>query len=821
MTADKLSLPIEGMTCASCATRLEGVLRRVDGVDDVVVNLTSEQAHLRLTAGPSPASPGGDAATHTAQVAAASTAAVEAIRRAGFAVPVQTLRLAIGGMTCASCAGRIEKALRALPGVASAQVNLASEVATVAFTPGLASAAQLLEAVERSGYTASRAPSDASERDAQLALEAQKGRRELALLVGAAVLTLPMVAPMLLMPLGVHLMLPGWVQLALTTPVQFVAGWRFYRGAWGALRARAANMDVLVALGTSAAYALSLSLLLRGSHVLYFEGAASVITLVLLGKWLEARAKRSTTDAIRALMALRPETARVVREGSEVEVPAEAVGAGELVRVRPGERVPVDGIIQEGRSQLDESLLTGESLPVSREPGEDVVGGSINGEGLLTIQATHVGERSMLASIIRMIEEAQGSKAPIQRTVDRVAAVFVPVVLLVGALTFVLWYLAGASLEEATITAVSVWVIACPCALGLATPTALMVGTGAAAKAGILIKDAPALERAHAVTVVVFDKTGTLTEGRPELRETLVASDASAQAPMSPDALLALVAAAQSGSEHPLGKAIVRAAEERGLAPAGTATDFQAHVGRGLEASVAGQRLYVGSPRFMDELGVVRGALVDRAEALEAEGMTVMWVAQAHDSTRSLLGCLAVGDRVRAGAEAAIAQLKARGIQTVMLTGDNARTAAFVGRALGVDQVLAEVLPSEKADKVRTLQGDSAVVAMVGDGVNDAPALAAADVGFAMSSGTDVAMHTAGVTLMRAHPALVADAIDISRATTRKIHQNLFWAFAYNTLGIPLAALGLLTPMVAGAAMALSSVSVVTNALLLKRWRPS
>ena len=730
-----------------------------------------------------------------------------AVARAGFSVPAESVRLAIGGMTCATCSQRVEAALRRVPGVVSAQVNLASDVATVAFTPGVVAVADLVAAAERAGYTATRAPSSAAEREEAARAGASRARRELAVLLGSAALTLPLVAPMLLAPFGVVWMPPGWLQLLLATPVQLVAGARFYRGAWGALRSGGANMDVLVALGTTSAFGLSLAQLATGGH-LYFEGAAAVITLVLLGKWLEARARRSTTQAIQALIELRPETARVVRDDLEVEVPAEAVGRGEVVVVRPGERVPVDGVIVRGESHLDESLVTGESLPVARGPGDPATGGSINGDGLLRIEATAVGDESALARIIALVQEAQASKAPIQRLVDRVAAVFVPVVVGVALVTLAGWLLAGAATEAAVVHAVSVLVIACPCALGLATPTALMVGTGAAARAGILIKDAEALERAHAVTTVVFDKTGTLTEGRPEVRE-VVALDGDT------DALIGLAAAAQKGSEHPLARAVLREAGARELAVA-EPDAFRALAGRGLEATVGGRAVAIGSRRLMEERAVPLGEHDARAAALEAEGTTVMWVAEG----ARLLGLIGVGDRVRKGAAAAVARLARAGVEAVMLTGDNRATANFVARTLGIARVIAEVLPEDKAREVQALRADGRVVAMVGDGVNDAPALAAADIGFAMSSGTDVAMHTAGVTLMRPDPGLVADAVTVSRATTRKIRQNLFWAFVYNVVGLPLAAFGFLTPMFAGAAMAMSSVSVVTNALLLRRWRP-
>ncbi len=787
----RITLPVEGMTCATCATRIEKVLGKVDGVQEASVNLANERATVAFD--PEKVEPGDVTA---------------AIVKAGFAVPPETVRLDIGGMTCASCSQRIEKVLRKQPGVASAQVNLASEVATIAFTPGMTDVTALIASVERAGYTATRAPDGEAQRLAAQSRERSADLREMAVFGGAALLTLPLVAPMLATPFGVHWMLPGAVQLALATPVQVIAGARFYRGAVGALRAGTANMDVLVSLGTSAAYLLSVGLLLSGEAHLYFEASASVITLILLGKQLERRAKRSTTQAIRALMDLRPETATVLRDGVELRIAAEAVGRDEVVVVRPGERVPVDGVVTRGSSQLDESLLTGESLPVTRGEGDPVTGGSINGAGLLHIRATHVGEDSALARIIALIEGAQASKAPIQKTVDQVAAVFVPVVMVVAVVTLGVWLALGEHWVQAVINAVSVLVIACPCALGLATPTALMVGTGAAAKAGILIQDAQALELARSVNTVVLDKTGTLTEGRPEVTAVVPLAEE------TEEALLVAVAGAQTGSEHPLGQAILRRVAEDGLTP-GALSEFEALPGRGLQAVVDGAPLRVGSRRLMGDDGVDLAEHDSAAAMLEGRGATVMWVAREGE----LAGYIAVSDPIRATSAAAVRRLRGVGIDVVLLTGDNAATAEHVAEELGISRVVAEVLPADKAREIESLRGDR-VVAMVGDGINDAPALAAADVGFAMSSGTDVAMHTAGVTLMRSEPTLVADAIDVSRATTRKIRQNLFWAFIYNVIGIPLAAAGFLTPMFAGAAMAMSSVSVVSNALLLRSWRP-
>ncbi len=723
--------------------------------------------------------------------------------------------LAIRGMTCASCVARVETALLKVPGVTGATVNLATEHAAVSAGAGVDDRA-LIAAVEKAGYeaevTAADDDADASAHDAEAE---RKGRHDLWVLIGSAVLTLPFFAHMAGMAVGIHIPLPPWVQLALATPVQFVAGARFYKPAWKALRAGTGNMDLLVVLGTLAAYGLSLWIMARpggvGADGLYFEASAAVVTLILLGKWLEDRAKRSTATAIRALMKLRPETARVLRDGREVEVPAKSVTSGEIVLVRPGECIAVDGEVIEGESEADESLLTGESLPVAKKPGDAVVGGAVNGSGFLKISATTVGRHSRLSAIIRSIAGAQASKAPVQRTVDRIAAVFVPVVVAIAAVTVAGWMLAGGGIEVAVVNAVSVLVIACPCALGLATPTAIMVGTGVGARHGILIKDADVLERARLVTTVIFDKTGTLTEGKPTVMDT-VAVDGNA------DDLLRLVASAQRGSEHPLGRAVVAEAEARGLALAGVAK-FRGLAGRGLTAIVDGRSLVVGSRRLMTETGVDTGPLEADARAIEEEGRTVMWAA-ARGPNR-LLGIVGVGDKARPEAAAAIETLKARGIETIMLTGDNRRTAEAVAKTLGIDRVVAEVLPDAKADEVKRLRRAGRTVAMVGDGVNDAPALAAADVGIAMGTGTDVAIETAGVTLMRGDPALVADALDISRATARRIRQNLFWAFIYNIVAIPLAALGFLSPVVAGAAMAGSSVSVVTGSLLLNYWKPS
>jgi len=718
------------------------------------------------------------------------------------------IRLPIEGMTCSSCVARVEKALAKVPGVSRAEVNLATEMADVALAPG-ADPETLVAAVRKAGYeTHLVAPEETA------AAEPAEDRAWWPVAL-SALLTVPLVVPMVVEPFGLHWGLPGWVQLLLATPVQFVFGARFYRAGWKALVARSGNMDLLVALGTSAAYGLSVYMLvLHCEHAmlhLYFEASAAVITLVLLGKWLEGRAKRQTTEAIRALQALRPDRARVRRDGAEVELPLAALMVGDLVVVRPAERIAADGEILEGATHVDESLITGESRPVAKGPGSRVTGGSVNGEGLIVVRATAVGTQSVLARIIELVESAQAKKAPIQRLVDRVSAVFVPVVLVLALLTFLGWGLVAGQWEQALLHAVAVLVIACPCALGLATPAAVMAGTGVAAKHGVLIKDAEALEIAHGVRIVAFDKTGTLTVGKP----TLVALE-----PVDGDraAALSLAAAVQSGSEHPLAKAVLAAAASEGIAvPA--AVGLKVSAGRGIEANVGGRRLAIGSSRWMRELDVDTTALEAQRARTEAQGQTVSWLAELSGAPR-VLALLGIGDELKPEATEAIAELARQGIETVMLTGDSRAVAESIAARVGIRQVRAKILPGDKASVMQELRAAHGVVAMVGDGINDAPALAAADIGFAMGSGTDAAMHAAGVTLMRGDPRLVAAAVAISRRTYAKIRQNLFWAFFYNVVGIPLAALGLLSPVVAGAAMAFSSVSVVTNALLLKRWKP-
>ncbi|MBD8151124.1 copper-translocating P-type ATPase [Pseudomonas fluorescens] len=717
-----------------------------------------------------------------------------------------TFDLPIGGMTCASCAGRVERALGKVPGVQRVSVNLANERAHVEvlgqIDPGV-----LIAAVDKAGYTASLPQAET----ATGADQARRLHRERWALTLAILLALPLVLPMLVEPFGLHWMLPAWVQFALATPVQFILGARFYRAAWKAVRAGAGNMDLLVAIGTSAGYGLSVyQWLTRPAPHLYFEASAVVIALVLLGKYLESRAKRQTASAIRALEALRPERAVRVLEGREEEVAITALKLGDLVMVKPGERFPVDGEVVDGQSHADEALISGESLPVPKQPGDRVTGGAINGEGRLVVRTQALGAESVLARIIRLVEDAQAAKAPIQKLVDKVSQVFVPTVLVVALLTLAGWWLYGAPLESAIINAVAVLVIACPCALGLATPTAIMAGTGVAARHGILIKDAEALEHAHAVSAVVFDKTGTLTCGAPKIAH-LAAVDGNTSL------LLQQAGALQRGSEHPLAKAVLEACDEQGLKLADVSAS-QSLTGRGICGTLDGRQLALGNLRLLEETGLGAGPLSQRATEWEAEGRTLSWLIEQGAHPR-VLGLFAFGDTLKPGALQAVQQLKAQHISSHLLTGDNRGSARVVAEALGIDDVYAEVLPADKAATVTALK-KTGVVAMVGDGINDAPALAAADIGIAMGGGTDVAMHAAGITLMRGDPRLVPAALEISRKTYAKIRQNLFWAFVYNLIGIPLAAFGLLNPVLAGAAMALSSVSVVSNALLLKTWKP-
>jgi Cu+-exporting ATPase len=803
-------LPVAGMTCAACAARVEKVLGRVAGVASAEVNFGTRTATVAFD--PEAVSP---------------PELVAAVRRTGYEVPEAVTELPVAGMTCAACAARIEKVLARVEGVTEAHVNFGSRGARVRHLGDLPREA-LVAAVERAGYSVPAGESPEAETDAVEAAEARERADYTRRLAVAGVLTALIVAGSILPWAG---RLPGhavWL-LLLATPVQFWAGWPFYRAAWAAARHGGTDMNTLVAVGTSAAYGYSAVAALvpgafagtaGGAHV-YFDTAAVIVTLILLGRTLEARARGHASDAIRRLMGLEPREATVVRDGAEARVPVAALQAGDTVVVRPGQQVPVDGTVAEGHSTVDESMLTGEPIPVEKRPGDPVTGGTLNRTGAFRFVATRVGRDTALAHIIEMVRRAQGSKAPIQRVADRVAGIFVPVVLAVAAVTFAAWYLVGPApaLTHALVAAVAVLIIACPCSLGLATPTAIMVGTGRGAALGVLIKGGETLEGAHRITTVVFDKTGTLTHGAPEVTD--VVPRAGDEVEDVAD-LLALAAGVEQASEHPLAAAVVRAARERGVEPAAV-EGFEALPGRGVRARVGGADVLLGNRRLMADEGIELGAAADDLARLAEAGRTPVVVAR----DGAVVGVVAVADAPKPEARAAVAALHDMGLKVAMITGDHAQTAEAVARELGIDRVLAEVLPADKAGEVARLQEAGEVVAMVGDGINDAPALAQADLGLALGTGTDVAMETADITLLRGDVTGVVTAIELSRRTMRTIRQNLFWAFGYNAAGIPVAAgvlypvTGLLlSPMIAALAMAFSSVSVVTNSLRLKRFHP-
>ena len=809
---DRLELRVEGMHCASCVTRIEGALSEVPGVDEASVNLATGRASVvGSELDPDALSEAVDRAGYAAQTVDNGSGSADA-------------RLAIEGMHCASCVSRVEDSLASTPGVLSASVNLASAEASVAFEPRRLAVDELVAAVERAGYEArpirdeARAEEETEhERRARAELRLMRGRFVFAAVMGAILLGLTFVWS----PLSERATM--WLMLALATPVQFWAGWPFYTGAWKVGRHGSADMNTLIALGTSVAYLYSLvATVAPGLFAdpgelpdVYLETGAVIIALVLLGRLLEGRAKAGTTAAIKKLMGLRARTARVVREGAEVEVPVEEVRVGDEIIVRPGEKVPVDGELLDGHSTIDESMLTGESLPVEKGPGDEVIGATINRAGSFRFGATRVGRDTALAQIVRLVEEAQGSKAPIQRLADRVSARFVPAVLAIAALSLAVWLATGSGFTDAMLAAVAVLIIACPCALGLATPTAIMVGTGRGAELGLLVRSGAALETATGLDTVVLDKTGTLTRGEPRV------TDVVANGEFDDDALLALAAAAESRSEHPLGEAIVRAAEERDLEVAG-ADDFRASVGHGVRAAVQGVEVTVGSARHLRELGLDVSPLAEAAERLEAEGKTAVHVAL--DGRAA--GLLAIADTLKPEAAEAVSELRRLGLEVAMLTGDNRRTAEAIAAEAAIDRVLAEVLPDDKVAEIRRLQDEGHRVAMVGDGINDAPALAQADIGIAIGSGTDIAMEASDMTLVSDDLRRVAAPIALSRQTMRTIKQNLVGAFAYNTTLIPVAAGVLypawgitLDPILAAAAMAASSVTVVANALRLRGFR--
>ncbi len=792
MTEKQVTLPVTGMTCANCALTIERSLGKVQGVSEARVNLASEKAVVTYD----PGLVGGDGL-------------INSIKDAGYDVVTAKVELPITGMTCANCARTIERALRKLDGVLEVNVNLASEKASVEYIPSLVSLEALKSAVEDAGYGVIELGEEIGAEDVEARAREQEIKRQRRLLIIGLIFTVPT----FLLSMGTDLgFLPDfalrkYILLLLATPVQFYVGWQFYRGTYKSLKQWSAGMDTLIAMGSSAAYFYSLAATFFIEGHVYYETAAMIITLIVLGKYLEARAKGRTSEAIKRLMGLRARTARVIRDGEEVDLPVEAVQVGDLIIVRPGEKIPVDGVVAEGRSAIDESMITGESLPVAKEIGDEVIGATINKTGSFKFQATKVGKDTVLAQIIRLVEEAQGSKAPVQRLADRVAGVFVPAVISIAFLTFLAWFfLGGAGLDRALINMVAVLVIACPCALGLATPTAVMVGTGKGAERGILIKSGESLERAGSLDTVVLDKTGTITQGEPKV------TDVVTNGGLAEEEVLRLAASAERGSEHPLGEAIVEAAQARGLSLE-EAQEFEALAGQGIRVSLNGQKILLGNRRLMQENRINLRQVNDEVERLQLEGKTTMILAL--DS--KVEGIIAVADTVKEGSEEAIARLHAMGLEVVMISGDNQRTAQAIADQVGIDRVLAEVLPEDKAQEVKNLQEEGHVVAMVGDGINDAPALAQADIGIAIGTGTDVAMEVGDIVLMRGDLRSVPEAILLSRKTMRTIKGNLFWAFAYNTAGIPIAAAGILLPWMAAAAMAFSSIFVVSNSLRLRR----
>ncbi|MFP1878056.1 heavy metal translocating P-type ATPase [Lonsdalea quercina] len=782
-----LHLAVTGMSCAACASRIERVLNRLDGVS-ASVNFASEKAVISLD----------DARSSSSDV-------IAAIRKAGFDVADQRVSLAVDGMSCVACAARIEKVLNKVDGV-TATVNFAAGRAQVSVTPGSATPEFLIGRIERAGFTARQVT--VGDREAERRRRAQAWKKDRNACVVAAVLSFPLLFEMAAMFFGQAHWLPGWFQWLLATPVQFWCGRHFYRRAWSALRSGTANMDVLVTLGTSVAYLSSLVTLLMSEHGdLYFEASAAIITLVLLGKLLEGRAKAKTGDAIEGLLRLQPQIAHVDVDGEWQDRDVASLRCGEVFLVRPGESVPVDGVVIDGLSEVNEAMLTGESQPVVKQAEAQVYAATQNHSGALRVRATGVGSDTALSCIVRLVEEAQGSKASVQRLTDRVSAIFVPVVTAIAVLAFAANWLITGQWDASLINAVAVLVIACPCALGLATPTAIMVGTGQGARAGILFRNASALENARRLQVLVMDKTGTLTEGQPSVVNVLPADG------VSENELLSLAMGLEQHSEHPLGQALVKYAQQVGTTAA-EVHGFSAIVGRGISAQAGDSAVILGSPTFLTSRGVVFDAATPAQQ--EQEGRTVVGLAR----DGQLLGYVCFDDRLREDAAETVEALHRQGIRVVMLTGDNARAAARVAERAGIRQCIAEVLPEQKAQQIARLQAEGHCVGMVGDGINDAPALAIADVGFAVGAGSNIALDTADVVLMQNRLGGLPDAISLSRATLNKVRQNLFFAFFYNVLGIPLAAFGLLSPVIAGSAMALSSVSVLSNSLWLRRWKP-
>ena len=785
-----ITIDVVGMTCAACSARVEKALNKQDGIINATVNLLQQKATIEYD----------KEKIDPDQI-------VQTIEKTGYQVPLTKRTLLVEGMTCAACSTRVEKVLNKIEGVTKANVNLSTNKAIVEFSSGAVEDETLINAVEKAGYKAEMEMERDIDREKELREKEIKSLKSSFII--SAILSIPLFSAMFFHMAGVdNILTNGYFQLLLATPVQFIIGYRFYKGAFNSLRGGGANMDVLVSMGTSAAYFYSLYNLLTGVHEYYFEASAVIITLILLGKTFEAVAKGKTSEAIKELMGLQPKTARVIREGVEMGIPIEKVEIGDTIVVRPGERIPVDGIILEGNSSIDESMITGESIPIDKSQGDEVIGATINKFGSFKFEATKIGKDTVLSQIIKLVEDAQGSKAPVQRLADRISGIFVPVVVVIALVTFLGFYLVGGSFNTGLINAVAVLVIACPCALGLATPTAIMVGTGKGAENGILIKSGEHLERAHKMETIVLDKTGTITKGEPEVTDIISFKS------LDKDELLRIAATVEKSSEHPLGQAIVRKGEEE-LLMITEAEDFAAIPGKGLKAIFEGKTIYIGNRKLMKEGGISIEIGEEELLRLESEGKTAMLVA----IDGNLAGIIAVADQIKENSKKAIAGLKDMGLEVYMITGDNERTAKAIAKQVGIYNVLAEVLPENKAEVVEKIKKEGKLVGMVGDGINDAPALAASDIGFAIGTGTDVAMEAADITLMRGDLTGIVTAIRLSHRTMKTIKQNLFWAFFYNSIGIPFAALGFLNPMIAGAAMAFSSVSVVTNSLRLKKFK--
>lgn len=790
MAIKKVTIDVLGMTCAACSARVEKALKKQDGVIDTSVNLLQQKANVEFD----------DEKLRIQDL-------VNTIEKTGYQVPLERKTLLIEGMTCAACSTRVEKVLNKVDGVTFASVNLSTNKAVVEFPSGAVEDEVLIKAVDKAGYKAEVEVERNVDREKEMREKEIKSLKTSFIL--SAIFSLPLFSAMFFHMAGSHNILTnGYFQLVLTTFVQFAIGSRFYIGAYKSLRGGGANMDVLVAMGTSAAYFYSLYNLIVGVHEFYFEASAIVITLILLGKTFEAVAKGRTSEAIKKLIGLQPKTARVIRDGVEVDLPIENVKIGDIIVVRPGEKIPVDGVIVEGNSSIDESMITGESIPVDKSVGDEVIGATINKFGFFKFQATRVGKDTVLSQIVKLVEDAQGSKAPVQRLADRISGIFVPIVIGIALITFIGYYLIQGNFNTGLINAVAVLVIACPCALGLATPTAIMVGTGKGAENGILFKSGEHLEKAHEMDTIVFDKTGTITKGEPEVTDIIPLGE------MNRDELIKIAAAVEKASEHPLGQAIVRKAEEE-LFMIKEAEKFSAIPGKGIKARVDDKNIYVGNRRLMEEENIDVKALEKGLSQLEEEGKTAMIVAV----NGNIEGIIAVADKIKESSKEAIEKLIDMGLEVYMITGDNERTARAIGKQVGIKNVLAEVLPENKAEVVERIKSEGKKVGMVGDGINDAPALVAADVGFAIGTGTDVAIEAADVTLMRGDLMSIVTAIRLSHKTMRTIKQNLFWAFFYNSIGIPFSAFGFLNPMIAGAAMAFSSVSVVTNSLRLRNFK--